>query len=425
MNPSRRAFIKASTPALCAGLSAPFIATNWAKSAPSERITMGFIGVGNHGHGYNLKSFLQNDDMQAVAVCDVFKSRMDHAANTINAHHKTEDCKKFGDFRELLARDDIDAVAISTPDHWHVPLSIFGLEAGKDVFCEKPTLTIAQGRELVEAVAKHNAIFQTGLEDRSVSQYHKLAEAVRNGAIGELKTIHCGLPHKKTHVWKTEEAAPVPDDLNYKMWQGPAPEMPYTKTRTHKDCWRQIRMYSGGTLTDWGAHIMDTAQVANFAEKSGPVSVEGTGAIPEGSINSIALTFDLDYTYENGVHMKVKSDGVYLRFEGTDGWVGNKGWRGGLEAHDRMVFRQKYEDNKIWPLPPGEHRDFLNAVKSRKQPTYTAEDLHRLSTCMHLGNIALELGRKVQWDPKDETFIDDSEANKLRSRPQRDDWKNA
>jgi len=425
MNPSRRAFIKASTPALCAGLSAPFIATNWAKSAPSERITMGFIGVGNHGHGYNLKSFLQNDDMQAVAVCDVFKSRMDHAANTINAHHKTEDCKKFGDFRELLARDDIDAVAISTPDHWHVPLSIFGLEAGKDVFCEKPTLTIAQGRELVEAVAKHNAIFQTGLEDRSVSQYHKLAEAVRNGAIGELKTIHCGLPHKKTHVWKTEEAAPVPDDLNYKMWQGPAPEMPYTKTRTHKDCWRQIRMYSGGTLTDWGAHIMDTAQVANFAEKSGPVSVEGTGAIPEGSINSIALTFDLDYTYENGVHMKVKSDGVYLRFEGTDGWVGNKGWRGGLEAHDRMVFRQKYEDNKIWPLPPGEHRDFLNAVKSRKQPTYTAEDLHCLSTCMHLGNIALELGRKVQWDPKDETFIDDSEANKLRSRPQRDDWKNA
>jgi len=425
MNPSRRAFIKASTPALYAGLSAPFIATNWAKSAPSERITMGFIGVGNHGHGYNLKSFLQNDDIQAVAVCDVFKSRMDHAAKTINAHHKTEDCKKFGDFRELLARDDIDAVAISTPDHWHVPLSIFGLETGKDVFCEKPTLTIAQGRELVEAVAKHNAIFQTGLEDRSVSQYHKLAEAVRNGAIGELKTIHCGLPHKKAHVWKTEEAAPVPDDLNYKMWQGPAPEMPYTKTRTHKDCWRQIRMYSGGTLTDWGAHIMDTAQVANFAEKSGPVSVEGTGAIPEGSINSIALTFDLDYTYENGVHMKVKSDGVYLRFEGTDGWVGNKGWRGGLEAHDRMVFRQKYEDNKIWPLPPGEHRDFLNAVKSRKPPTYTAEDLHRLSTCMHLGNIALELGRKVQWDPKDETFVDDSEANKLRSRPQRDDWKNA
>jgi len=394
MKTNRRDFLHASSAALVA---APFIATNWAKCAPSERITMGFIGVGNHGHGYNLKSFLQNEDMQAVAVCDVFKSRMDSAANTINKHHGT--------------RDDIDAVAISTPDHWHVPLSMYGLEAGKDVFCEKPSLTIAEGRELVSAVAKHNA--------------HKLAEAVRNGAIGELKTIHCGLPHKKTHVWKTEEASPVPDDLNYSMWQGPAPEAPYTRTRTHKDCWRQIRMYSGGTLTDWGAHIMDTAQVANFAEKSGPVAVEGSGTIPEGSINSIALTFDLTYTYKNGVTMKVKSDGVYLRFEGSDGWVGNKGWRGGLEAHDRMVFRQTYDDNKIWPLPPGEHRDFLNAVKSRKQPTYTAEDLHRLSTCMHIGNIAMELGRKLRWNPEDETFVDDAEANKLRSRPQRDDWKNS
>ena len=418
--PSRRNFLKSST------LAFPYVGLGLigTRAAPTAAIQLGFIGVGNHGHQYNLKSFLQQDDCRAVAVCDVFKSRCASAKQTIDAKYGTQDCNIYHDFRELLASDEIDAVVISTPDHWHVPLSMFALDAGKDVFCEKPTLTIAEGRKLVEKVAEKGAIFQTGLEDRSVSQYYKLAEAVRNGAIGDLKTIHCGLPYK-ARTFPVESGVPVPDDLNYKMWLGPAPEAPYSPWRVHKDCWRQIRDYSGGTLTDWGAHIMDTAQVANFAEKSGPIAVEGSGSIPKNCLNSIENQFDLTYTYKNGVKMHVKAEGVYLRFEGTEGWVGNKGWRGGLEAHDRMVFRNQYEDSKIWKQPPGEHRDFLDSVHSREQPAYTAEDLQRLSTAMHIGNIALQLGRPLKWNPDSEAFVDDAEADKLRSRPASEDWKNA
>ena len=354
----------------------------------------------------------------------MFGHRREEAKATIDKQYGNQDCDMIADFRDLLARDDIDAVVISTPDHWHVPASLLALEAGKDVFCEKPTLTIAQGRRLVETVAKHEAVFQTGLEDRSVAQYHKMAEAVRNGAIGELKTIQVGLPFK-AKTFPVEKDVPIPDDLNYRMWLGEAPDAPYSPWRVQKDCWRQIRDYSGGTLTDWGAHIMDTAQVAMFMEKSGPVAVEGRGEIPPDCLNSIPNKFELKYTYANGVVMNVKADGVYIRLEGSEGWVGNKGWRGGLEAHDRLIYRNKYEDNKIWPLPPGEHRDFLDCVKSRKPTTYTAEDLHRLSTAMHVGNIAIELGRPLEWDPDTEAFVDDAEADGLRTRSARDDWKNA
>jgi predicted dehydrogenase len=352
--------------------------------APSQQITLGFIGVGSHGLGYNLANFLTENDCRAVAVCDVFADRRQRAREVVDTHYGTGDCRTYADFRELLARDDIDAVVISTPDHWHVPLSLLALAAGKDVFCEKPTLTIAQGRQLANEVKKHDAVFQTGLEDRSLTPYHMLAEAVRNGAIGQLETIEVGLPFKKTHIFPAEDPTPVPKDLNYNMWLGEAPFAPYSPMRTHKDCWRQVRDYSGGTLTDWGAHIMDTAQVGNFAEHSGPVAVEGEGEIPP------------------------KAPQV-------------AGWRGPLEAHDRDIFRREYENNKIWPLPPGEHRNFLDCVRSRMATTYTAEALHRLSTVMHIGNIATELGRKLKWDPESESF-GDPEADRLRSRAARTDW---
>lgn len=416
---SRRRFIRAAAMG-----AAPLILPSplFGSQAPSNRITLGFIGVGHHGLGYNLKSFLPEEDCRAVAVCDCFASRRRSAKEVIDAHYTTKDCREFADFRDLLAQDNIDAVVISTPDHWHVPLSLLALAAGKDVFCEKPTLTIAQGRQLADEVAKRGAVFQTGLEDRSIIHYHKLAGAVRNGAIGKLKTIGVGLPFKKDHVFPAEDQAPVPDDLNYNMWLGEAPDAPYSPARTHKDCWRQIRDYAGGTLTDWGAHIMDTAQVGNFAENSGPVEVEGTGKIPPNALNSMPLEFSLKYTYANGVVMMVNTGPVFIRFEGTDGWAQVMGWRGALDAHDRGIFKIEYEDNKIWPLPPGEHRNFLDCVKSRKPATYTAEALHRLSTAMHIGNIAMELGRKLKWDPETESF-GDAEADALRSRPAREDWK--
>jgi len=213
--------------------------------------------------------------------------------------------------------------------------------------------------------------------------------------------------------------------LNWEMWLGPAPFHPFTPNRAEAMHWRQVRDYSGGLLTDWGAHLLDTAQVANSAEASGPVEVEGQGKLPENSMATTHVQFKLHYRYANGVDLFVESGGVAIRIEGTDGWVGNTGWRSPLEASSQDLLRQKFpaENNKIWPLPPSEHRNFVECVKSRQPTTYTAEAGHRLSTVMHVGNIAMELGRKLKWDPQAESFLDDEAANALRNRTPREPWK--
>ncbi len=431
-NPSSLARMSLTRRRLLAGMAAaagaglvPWVVPSrvLGEDAPSNHVRMGFIGVGGHGHGYNLASFLVLDDARAVAVCDVFASRCKAAKETVDRHYNDQACREYADFRELLAQADIDAVCISTPDHWHVPISLLAVEAGKDVMCEKPTLTIAEGRALAELVERQKAVYQVGLEDRSVIYYHKMAEIVRNGAIGTLKTIRVKLPAGT--AYPKEEPVPVPADLDYDRWLGPAPFHPYSPNRTGAMQWRQIRDYSGGLLCDWGAHLLDTAQVGNSAELSGPVEVEGKGVIPENSMATTFVTFELRYRYANGVELFVESGGVAIRFEGTEGWVGNNGWRSPLEASSEDVLRKKFppETNKIWPLPPSEHRDFLDCVKSRKPTTYTAEAGQRLSTVMHIGNIAMELGRKVTWDPASESFPGDDAANALRSRVEREDWK--
>jgi predicted dehydrogenase len=391
-------------------------------AAPSNRVTLGFIGVGNHGTEYNLRSHLELDDAHVVAVCDVFKSRAENARRVVDQKYGTSDCKTYGDFRDVLARKDIDAVVICTPDHWHVPISMMAVEAGKDVQCEKPTLTIEEGRQLVEAVAKHKRVYRVGLEDRSILYYQRMCEIVRNGGIGKLQRMFVKLPAGEN--FPKEEAAPVPADLNWQMWLGPAPFHPYTPNRTGLQNWRNIRDYSGGKFSDWGAHLLDTAQIANFAEKSGPVEVEGEGKIPANSMTTMPVEYKVRYRYANGVEMLVESGAVAMRFEGTDGWVGNDGWRGPLKASSEEILRQKYpaETNKMWPVQPPEHRNFIDCVKSRKDPSYTSEDGQRLSTVMHIGNIAIELGRKLKWDPQTESFVDDDAANKLRRRESRD-WK--
>lgn len=421
---SRRSFLKSGLAGIVAAGTAPqFLpARLFGAQAPSKKVTLGCIGVGTHGFGVNLKQFLQEDDCRIVAVCDVYGSRRARARKAVDEQYGAKGCAEIADFRELLARPDIDAAVISTPDHWHVPMAQLALAAGKMVFCEKPTLTIAEGRELADAVARRKAVFATGLEDRSVIQYYKMAEVVRNGGIGKLQRIKVGLPTKP--VVPREEPAPVPADLNYELWLGPAPFRPYTPTLTDAQVWRQIRDFSGGSLTDWGAHLIDTAQVANFSENSSPVAVAGKGVIPPDVMNTVPHTYELTYTYANGVVLEVTSSAPSIRFEGTEGWVGNKGWLGRLEASNLDVYRKTYDaaTSKIWRMRPREHRDFLDCIKNGQPPMYTAEALHRLSTTLHLGAIAMELGRPLKWDPKAEKF-DDAAANALRTRARREDWK--
>lgn len=423
---SRRSFLKSGLGGiLAAGVAPQFIPSRLlGANAPSEKITLGCIGVGKHGFGVNLQSFLQEDGCRVIAICDTFTSRRARAIEAVNKKNGDAGCADIADFRALLARKDIDAVVISTPDHWHVPMATMAIEAGKHVFCEKPTLTIAEGRAFADFVARKKAVFATGLEDRSLIKYHKLCEVVRNGGIGKVQRMRITLPKKP--VFPKEAAAPVPDELNFNLWLGPAPQRDYFPSLTNDQVWRQIRDFSGGSLTDWGAHLIDSAQVAIGAENSGPVKVEGRGEIPPNAINTVPQTYHLTYTYENGAVMEVSADKPSIRIEGSDGWVGVEGWDGRLLASDMEIFKRPIDStaNKLWPRPKREHPNFLDAIRTGKTPTYSAEALHRLSTTMHLGLIAMELGRPLRWDPKAESF-DDEQANALRSRVSREDWRRA
>jgi len=233
---SRRAFLRQSA-AAAAAFAVPTIIPSSARgadgqTAPSNRITVGFIGTGDHGTGWNLPPFLNHKDARVVAVCDVDNSHMERAKGMVNRHYKNEDCFATRDFREVLARKDIDTVMISTPDHWHTIISLLAIEAGKDVQCEKPTLTIHEGKVLTDAVRKHKKVFQTSTEDRSVVEYHRMAELVRNGRIGKLQRIEVILPKQPAGPGDATPQ-PVPAGLDYEMWLGPAPDAPYTKDRVH------------------------------------------------------------------------------------------------------------------------------------------------------------------------------------------------
>jgi len=419
---NRRQFIRMTSGISAGIISSPLI---FQSCAPSKQITIGMIGTGGHGMDWNLPPFLAMKDVRVLAICDVDRQRMLEAKKVVDEKYQNTDCATYGDFRDVLARNDIDAVMISTPDHWHVPISILAAQAGKDVICEKPTLTIDEGRKLCNVINKHNTIYQTSIEDRAIPVYHRMAELVRNGYIGELQKIIIRVPDDdviKLHPASTE-TQPVPEGFDYDMWLGPAPEAPYSPGRCHWN-FRWISDYSGGMLTDWGAHYVDTAQWANNSDRSGPISVEGKGEFLTGDIYNTANTFDLMYTYANGVSMQIMSGGTSIGFQGTEGWIQCLGWRGELEASKKSILDVEVKDSDIrLYTAKSEHQNFIDCVKSRKETFVPAEVGHRTSTALHMGNIAMSLERKVNWDPEKEEFINDEEANAMRSRVSRDPWK--
>ena len=424
MNPmTRRHFVRT---AAAAAVAAPTIipAHVLGKDAPSNKITIGFIGTGGHGTGWNLPHYLDQGDAKILAVCDVDTGRMNHAKGIVDQNYGNKDCGTAKDFREILARDDIDAVMISTPDHWHTLMSLMAIRAGKDVQCEKPTLTIDEGKILTDAVRKHEKVFQTSTEDRGVPVYHRMAELVRNGRIGKLQRIEVILP-KQPGEPGDPTPQPVPEGLDYDMWLGPAPKAPYTKDRVLFN-FRWISDYSGGIICDWGAHLFDTAQWANDTERSGPVEVVGTGSRWEGGLYDTVKDYDVTYRYANGVTMTCKPGNPSIKFIGSDGWVGNNGWRAELEASNKEILESVIGDDeiKLFTNPAGEHRNFLDCVKSRKDPYFPVDIGHRVSTVCHLANIAIDRGVKLAWDPVKQEFVGDDAANAMRKvRPGRGEWK--
>jgi predicted dehydrogenase len=391
--------------------------------AASERITIGFIGVGGHGRAVNLKNFLGNADAQAVAVCDVETKHMNIARDMVNTKYGNKDCATYKDFRKIIERDDIDAVMISTPDHWHVPISIMAARAGKDVECEKPTLTVEEGRILCETMKRYNRVFQWSTEDRSVDVYLRMCELVRNGRIGKVHTIRVELP-SGPDTPGDPTPMPVPDGFDYDMWLGPAPYAPYTKDRIHWN-FRWIHDYSGGMLTDWGAHLLDGAQWGNDSEHTGPVEVEGKGEFWREGLYNSAKEFKIEYKYPDGVRLIVTSGTPSLRFEGSEGWIGNRGWRAKLQAEPKSILDSVIGPNEIhlYTCKAGEQRNFLDCVKSRKDCYFPPEIGHRCFTIAHIGNISMLLGRKLKWDPDKERFINDEQANRMLSRWMRSPWR--
>ena len=418
---TRRQFTRAAA----TGLAAPFIipASVLGAEAPSKKITVGFIGVGDHGTGWNLVRYLKLPAARVVMVCDVDGFRMRKAKAMVDAAYDNEDCAMSKDFRHVLARKDIDAVMISTPDHWHTMISVMAARAGKDVQCEKPTLCINEGKILIDVVRQQKRVFQTSTEDRSLPEYHRMAELVRNGRIGKLQRIEVILP-KQPNTAGDPTPQPVPPDLDWNMWLGPAPEAPYTKDRVHFN-FRWIWDYSGGIICDWGAHLFDTAQWANDTERSGPTEIEGTGTFWEGGVYNTVKDYDVTYRYPNGVVMTCKPGNPSIKFIGTEGWVGNTGWRGPIQASSDLILKSKLgpEEIHLYTNPEGEHDDFLKCVKSRKDPYFPVDIGHRVSTVCHLANIAIKLGRKLKWDPKAERFDNDDSANAMLTRPRRAPWK--
>jgi len=429
-NLTRRTLLKGAA----IGLTAPYIVSASAlgaggRPAPSNRNTVGFIGVGGQGTGRNLRGFLAEPDAQCLAVCDVDPAHRENAKSLAERQYSREmadgmykGCAAYNDFREVIGRADIDSICISTPDHWHALMSLMAIRAGKDVICEKPTVTVQEGRTVADAVARYGTVFQTATEDRSIAVYHRMAELVRNGRVGRLQRIIVGLPSGPAQPGDPTPK-PVPEGFDYDLWLGPAQWAPYCPARIHFN-FRWITDYSGGMLPDWGCHLFDTAQWGNDTERTGPVEVEGTGDRHSRGLYDTFYKFNLTYRYASGVELIVESTGPAIRFEGADGWVGNKGWCAPVQASSPEILRSVIGPHEVhlFTCPAAEHRNFLDCVKSRRDPYFPAEVGHRVATICHIGNIAMTVGRKLRWDPAAEEFPGEPEANRYLARAMRAPW---
>jgi predicted dehydrogenase len=389
---------------------------------PNDLITIGMIGVGSQGVERNLRHYLKYPELcHVVAVCDVSMLRATSAMNLVNNTYKSKDCKAYQDFRELLDDKSIDAVQISTPDHWHVPISIMAALKGKHICCEKPTLTINEGRLLCDVIKKTRVAYQVSIEDRFLSAYHQMAEVALNGRLGALKHIEISLPVPQMPKEGLEVSTP-PKDLDYDLWLGPAPEIPFIYSRTFYH-FRWYDAYSGGLLTDWGAHYCDTAQLVAGNELSGPTEVSPVGETlyhNDGIFNT-AYQFDLHYKYANNVTMRVKSGNASIRLEGDEAWIESIGWNSKPVVSNEKIL--DLTEKKIsLPTASDEFIDFLQSIKEGRNTIYSYESGHRTSSLLHNGNIALKLNRKVEWNPDTEMFVNDPEADKFRKRKMREKW---
>jgi predicted dehydrogenase len=423
---NRRQFLKISS---IAAFTAPLLLPSaWgapSRKGPNDRIALGFIGTGTQGRGL-MQGFLNHPNTQVVAVCDVDTTRREHHKNIVEEFYRIKmetdfkGCTAYRNFEEVIGRKDIDAVVIATPDHWHAYIAVKACKAGKDIYCEKPlSLTIKEARAMVKAARKNNRVFQTGSMQRSSSEFRKACELVRNGRIGKVQKVIVDVGGPSVPCDLPEESLEA--GLEWNRWLGPAPQRPYNSVlsprgvHTHFPNWRNYREYSGGMMTDWGAHHFDIAQWGLGMDESGPVEI-----IPP---EDPKANRGVRYIYANGVEMLHGDSGGVL-FIGTEGKILVN--RGKFQATPESLGKEPLRDNAIRLYKSENHlKDFLDCMRTRKRPICDVEIGCRSVTVCHLGNIAYWTRLHLEWDPAKEKFKGPTakEASKWLDRTKRKPWR--
>ncbi len=420
---SRRTFLRTAT---AAGLAIPLVLPGRVFSAegkPSRKIIMGAIGLGGMGSG-NLSSFLGDNRCRVLAVCDVDRNHLESARKRVNSHYGNEDCAAYMDFRELVAREDIDVISLATPDHWHAIPAIAAARAGKDIYGEKPfSHDLLEGRAMVRTLAQYGRVWQTGSWQRSTGDFRFACELVRNGRIGKVHTVEVGLPTGSPGGNSPFTSPPA--NLDYDFWCGPSPWAPYSADRTHWN-WRWQMDFGGGQLMDWIGHHGDIAQWGLGTEYTGPVEINPIYAdFPKTGIWDAATRYRIECTYANGVKMILQNAEGNHRMGAK--WIGSNGWvwvdRGGFETEPRSLMKERIGPEEINLYRCNNHHgNFLDCVLSRRLTITPAEVAHRSASVGHLCVIAIHLGRKLRWNPEKELFLNDDSANGILGRAKREPW---
>jgi len=445
MTQSRRHFIQSAASAIAMPMIAPSSIMGKSRTGPGNRINLGIIGLGEMGTGH-LKGFLQKEDVQIVAICDVhnlhYRDMKEGERNPLGrepAKRLVEDhygknalkgvymgCHSYTDFRELCARNDLDAILVATPDHWHALCVFEALGNGKDVYCEKPvTHLFAEGQAIYREVKKRGAIFQTGSQQRSEIRFRVAAETVLNGLIGKIKTVEVGLPTGFSQPRTDDfEASSPPVGLDYDFWCGPSEKLPYIFARHHRN-WRFHYAYGGGQIMDFIGHHNDIAHWGLGMDSSGPEVVEAVNWIfPETSIYNTPVNYEIRCQYAGGITTSISD-----RHPTGIKWIGEDGWvcvdRGKIDASNRQWIQESFDRGPVKArVSLSHHRDFLDGIRSRKPCIAPAETGHRSITPGHLGLVSQIVGKPLRWDAKTETVIGNPEADALlKTVEYRSPWK--
>jgi len=427
---SRRNFVKRSAALVAGSFVLPQIVPSSVfgmgkRVAPSDRLVIGSIGIGSQGMS-NMLDFLKlKDAVQFVAVCDVDANHLAKGKETVDKANKNTDCRTYSDYREFLEKEKIDAVSIALPDHWHGVIYSAAANKRIHVYGEKPICrTIKDGQTIVNAVKKNNIIWQTGSWQRSVANFHRGAELAINGRVGKIKYIEVGLPDGNKGIG-TPPVRPVPAELNWDMWLGPALNVPYRGV-SHWD-WRWILDYSGGQLTDWAGHHIDIANWGAGLEHTGPVEISGAGVYPVEGIFNVAVEYDFLCKYANGIEMRVANASRLPLGMGTT-WHGDLGWvhvdRGDIiSASDPKILTEVIEEKEIHLYKSENHwQNFVDSVRSGKPAIAPVEVAYRAISVALLGEIAMTTGQTIKWDPEKEEITGNPRASRLLSRPYRQPW---